>query len=462
MVVADEPAFAAFFLGGLRVGAVPVPVSTMLKGAEVAALAADSGAVAAVVSEPYVAHLPLLRTEAPAVAAAVVVDSGLLPAAAAPAELRLLRWSEVGDPAPVPPAPTGADTPGFWLYTSGTTGAPKGAVHRHGDIRAVAETYAASVLAVGPGDVCYSVPKLFFAFGLGNALLFPLSVGASAVLDPWPPTPARVAALAARHRPTLFFAPPGFCAAMADAALPADTLASVRATVTAGETLPAEVYRRFRARFGAEMLDGLGSTEALHIFCSNRPGDVLPGSTGRVVDGYELRLTDDDGRVVTAAEGQGALWVRGASVTTGYWQRPEVNAATFVDGWCRTGDVYRRDADGYHWFVGRNSDMIKAGGIWVSPAEVEAVLLEHPSVLEAAVVGGRSADGLETTVAFVVAGRGRQVDPAELQAHCRQRMAAFKRPRVIHVVDALPKTATGKVQRYALRQRLPGTPTAAR
>jgi benzoate-CoA ligase family protein len=354
----------------------------------------------------------------------------------------------------VEPAPTTGDSPGFWLYTSGTTGLPKGAIHRHGDIFAVCATYGRSVLGIGPEDVCYSVPKLFFAFGLGNSLFFPLGVGASAVIDPERPDPGRTADLLAHHRPSLFFAPPGFCAAMVDAGVPTEALSSVRAVVTAGETLPAELYRRFRARFGTEMLDGIGSTEALHIFCSNHLGDVRPGWTGRPVDGYELRLLDDKGDEVTAPDASGALWVRGDSVAAGYWRRPELTAETFVDGWLRTGDVYQRSADGYYRFIGRNSDMIKAGGIWVSPAEVEGVLLEHEDVLEAAVVGGRNANGLEVTVAFVVPCQGRTIDPVALDSHCRARMAAFKRPRQIHIVDELPKTATGKIQRFALRARL--------
>jgi benzoate-CoA ligase family protein len=449
MVVADELAFPALFLGALRIAAVPVPVSTMLRAAEVAALAADAGATAVVVSEPYAAHLPTILEAAPGIR--VVVQTAGAPGPVAPGHPVIRSWPSFSDGREVPPAPTTAETVGFWLYTSGTTGKPKGAIHRHGDLRAIAETYGRSVLGIGPDDVCYSVPKLFFAFGLGNALVFPLAVGACAVLDPAPPTPARVAALAGAHRPTLFFAPPGFCAAMADSDVPSDVLASVRATVTAGETLPAEVARRFTARFGTEMLDGIGSTEVLHIFCSNHPGDVRPASTGTPVAGYQLKLLDEEGQEITGPDIAGALWVRGASVAVGYHDRPEVNADTFVDGWCRTGDVYQRRADGSYHFVGRNSDMIKAGGIWVSPAEVEAVLLQHPDVVEAAVVGARTGDGLETTVAFVVAGRGRTIDPDDLDVHCRERMAAFKRPRRIHVVDALPRTATGKVQRFALR-----------
>jgi acyl-coenzyme A synthetase/AMP-(fatty) acid ligase len=215
------------------------------------------------------------------------------------------------------------------------------------------------------------------------------------------------------------------------------------------------VARRFTERFGTEMLDGIGSTEALHIFCSNRPGRTRPGTSGQPVDGYELRLIGDDGREVEDPDAPGALWVRGPSLAAGYWQRPELTAETFVDGWMRTGDVYARSGDGYYRFVGRTSDMIKAGGIWVSPAEVESVLLEHPSVLEAAVIGARDADGLEQTVAFVVARRGAAVDVAGLLAHCRDRMAAFKRPRQVHVVDALPRTATGKIKRFELRRAVP-------
>jgi benzoate-CoA ligase family protein len=456
MVVGDHLAFPATFLAGLLIGAVPIPVSTMLKAPEVAVLVADSEATVLVVSARFAGLLPGLAAAASAVRAIVVADQPGNPPENPETGLAvpLLRSTDFADESPVEPAPTTADSAGFWLYTSGTTGKAKGAIHRHGDIRAVCETYGRSVLAIGPDDACYSVPKLFFAFGLGNSLFFPLAVGASAVIDPEPPSPARAARLLERHRPTLFFSPPGFCAAMVDAALPADLLAPVRAVVTAGETLPAELYRRFTGRFGTEMLDGIGSTEALHIFCSNHPGDVRPGWTGRPVAGYELRLLDDRGDEITAPDTSGALWVRGASVAAGYWQRPELTADTFVDGWLRTGDVYQRSADGYYRFVGRNSDMIKAGGIWVSPAEVEAVLVEHEDVLEAAVVGGRNADGLEVTVAFVVPRQGRTVDPVALDSHCRDRMAAYKRPRQIHVVSELPKTATGKIQRFALRARL--------
>ncbi len=467
MVVTDEEAFPISFLAGLRMGAVPIPVSTMLRSYDIAALAADSEATAIVLSGRYAGYLPAVAAAAPALRSAVVVgDSGpdgpaageSVPGIGGP--VRVWAWSDFDDTSEVPPADTDAETPGFWLYTSGTTGLPKGAIHRHGDLRAICETYAHSVLGINKQDVCYSVAKLFFAFGLGNALVFPLAVGAQAVLDPEPPTPARVAELLLLHRPTLFFAPPGFCAAMADGDLPADALKSVRFTVTAGEALPPEVMRRFGERFGAVMLDGIGSTEAMHIFCSNRPDAIRPGTSGLPVEGYELKLLDPAGEEITAPDTPGSLWVKGESIAAGYWRRPEVTAETFVDGWLRTGDVYLRSEDGFYRFYGRNSDMIKAGGIWVSPAEVESVLQEHDDVLEAAVVGSRNADGLEITVAFVLPRQGRSIDPASIQAHCRERMAPFKRPREVYVVDSLPKTATGKIQRYALRERLSAQPPA--
>ena len=453
MVVDDEPAFPVLFLAAMRIGAVPVPVSTMLRPAEIAPLAVDSGTTVLACSARYADGIGEMI--AGSGVADVVVTDGPVPAA--PAPLAVHRLADWDDPTPVAVAPTRPESVALWLYTSGTTGQPKGAIHRHADLKAVAETYAATVLGVGPQDVCYSVPKLFFAFGLGNALIFPLAAGACSVIDPDPPTPARVAHLAARHRPTLFFAPPGFCAALADSDVPGDILASARATVTAGEVLPEEVQRRFQARFGTEMLDGIGSTEALHIFCSNHPGKVRPGTSGQPVSGYELRLLDEDGSEITSADTPGALWVRGPSVAAGYWERPDLNSVTFVDGWLRTGDFYSRSEDGYYRFVGRNSDMIKTGGIWVSPAEVEGVLLEHPSVLEAAVIGSRDSSGLETTVAFVVPRRGETIDVAVLLEHCRRRMAAFKRPRQVHVVDALPRTATGKVKRFELRAALAAT-----
>ena len=328
-------------------------------------------------------------------------------------------------------------------------------MHRHGSPQATAETYAREVLAIGPDDRCLSVAKLFFAFGLGNSLTFPLAAGGCAILNPRRPTPPDVAALVAAEQPTLFFASPGFVAGLLDADVPASTFASVRATVTAGEALPADLQRRFAARFGHPVLDGIGTTEALHIFLSNRTGEERPGTSGTPVPGYEARLVDEAGAVVTAADTPGYLQVKGPSLATGYWSRDAATRAAFQGEWLATGDVYTRSDDGYWTFLGRNSDMIKAGGIWVSPAEVEAVLVEHPDVLEAAVVGSRDASraGDDGGVPRRPPGphdrRGRRSTPTAASAWRRS-----SGPRQVHVVTELPKTATGKIQRFALRDRL--------
>ncbi len=451
MVVNDEPAFMAWFLGGLRSGVVPVPLSTMLTADDLAAIVEDAGAGVVVVSADYAGHLPTIAKSAPEVRTAVVLGD---PGSGGDVGLPVQAWSEYDALDEAPVASTGADSPGFWLYSSGTTGLPKGVMHRHANLQATAETYAASVLQIGPTDRTLSVAKLFFAYGLGNSLTFPFSVGASTVLNPGRPTPPGVAELLATQQPTLFFAAPGFVAALLDADIPAETFASVRCSVTAGEALPAELQRRFSERTGQPVLDGIGSTEALHIFLSNHVDDTEPGTSGSPVKGYEVKLLDESDQLVEAVDQPGYLHVRGPSIASGYWSRTEATQAAFRGDWLRTGDVYVRTPSDHYRFLGRNSDMIKAGGIWVSPAEVEGVLVEHPDVLEAAVVGSRNESGLEIVVAFVVPKAGRSIDAVALDAHCRERMAAFKRPRQVVPQTSLPKTATGKIQRYALRAQL--------
>lgn len=452
LVLDDEPAFPALFLAAMRSGAIPVPLSTMLTASEVSAIVADAGAVAVAVSGRYAGHLSALAS-CDTLRSAVVTTAPAPGAAPEATGLAVAEWASMTDRSEADVAATEESSPAFWLYSSGTTGTPKGVMHRHASLQATAATYARHVLRISREDRCLSVAKMFFAFGLGNSLTFPLAVGGCAVLNPERPTPQGVLDLVRTEAPTLFFASPGFVAALLDTDAPADTFASVRATVTAGEALPADLQRRFAERFGHPVLDGLGSTEALHIFLSNVAGAERPGTSGVPVPGYELTLLDETGTEVTEPDTPGQLYLRGPSLTEGYWQREEATRAAFRDGWMRTGDVYTRSSDGYWTFLGRNNDMIKAGGIWVSPAEVESVLIEHPDVLEAAVIGARDGNGLELTMAFVVPRRDHVIDEAAIETHCRARMAAFKRPRRIVVVDSLPKTATGKVQRFALRER---------
>jgi benzoate-CoA ligase len=437
LVVNDEPGFVAFFLGAMRSGAIPVPLSTMLTGPDLAAIVDDAQASLLVTSAEHADRLSGVATRT----GAVVIGGD--------------SWAVYDDRSAAPVAATDRSSGAFWLYSSGTTGVPKGVMHRHGSLQATADTYARTVLATNEGDRFLSVAKLFFAYGLGNSLTFPFAVGATTILEPAPPTPHGMLQLVAEQQPTLFFGSPGFVAAILDAAPEAEVFESVRVTVTAGESLPGDLQRRFARTFGHDVLDGIGTTEALHIFLTNRPGDQVPGSSGKPVEGYEAKLLDDAGREVADPDTPGYLHVRGPSIADGYWQRPEQTADSFLEGgWLETGDVYTRSADGHWTFLGRNNDMIKAGGIWVSPAEVESVLIEHPDVLEAAVVGARNDLGLEETVAFVVARAGRTIDPEQIDRHCRARMAAFKRPRQLHIVDELPKTATGKIRRFELRDSL--------
>jgi benzoate-CoA ligase family protein len=437
LVVNDEPAFVAWFLGAMRSGAVPVPLSTMLTADDIAAIVADARASLVVASAEHAARTD--RLDAPA--GRVVIGES--------------SWDDYDDRSEAELADTDETSTAFWLYSSGTTGTPKGVMHRHASLQATADTFARTILGATEDDRFLSVAKLFFAYGLGNSLTFPLAVGGTAILDPERPTPPGMVQLIADERPTLFFASPGFVAALLDAAPDPSVFATVRATITAGESLPGDLQRRFSATFGMPVLDGIGTTEALHIFISNTPDEQIAGTSGRPVPGYEAKLLDEHGTEVSEPDTPGFLHVRGPSIADGYWERPDATAAAFLaDGWLRTGDVYMRSVDGHWTFLGRNNDMIKAGGIWVSPAEVESVLIEHPSVLEAAVVGARNVAGLEEVVAFVVPASGHAVAAAELEQHCRSRMAAFKRPRRIVVVDDLPKTATGKIRRFELRESL--------
>ena len=456
MCLVDGPELFAAILAVMRAGAVAVPVSTMLRGAELGKLVVDSRAPVLLCSAEFgeVSRAAVaVGVEAGADLADVVVtgdDPG-----GYPEPVRATTWAAMlaAGVGTEPPRPfrTWEESPALWLYTSGTTGTPKAAMHRHVDIRTVCETYAHQVLGIGPDDVCYSVAKLFFAYGIGNSMFFPLSVGASAVLVPTRPSPDAVAATVARHGVTLFFGSPSVYGPLLASALPDDAFAGVRRGVSAGEALPARMVHGMRDRFGLEVLDGIGSTEALHIYLSNRPGEVAPGSSGVPVPGYEVEIRDEAGRVVP--DGQtGTLYVRGDSMCTGYWCRTDVNRRVFEGEWMRTGDTYVRDPGGTYTCLGRTDDVLKIGGIWVTPAEVEERLAAHPSVAEVVVVGIPDADGLDRTVACVVPREGGTVDADALVAWCRDGLASFKRPRHVLEIDAVPRTATGKVQRFLVRE----------
>jgi benzoate-CoA ligase family protein len=455
-VMADTVQLAAGILGAMRGGMVAVPVNTMLTGKDLGLLLADSRARLLVCSSEFAdaAAEALAETDA---ATHLVVAGPARPAV--PAGVAVIGWDEAlalapADVDPAPPMPAGDDDSALWLYTSGTTGVPKAAMHRHANLRHVCETYAKKVLGIRRDDRCLSVAKLFFAYGIGNSLFFPLSVGAATILEPRRPTPALVAERAAADAPTVFYAVPAFFAGMLAAGLPADTLSTVRIATSAGEALPEALQKRWTAHFGVDILDGLGSTEALHIFLSNAPRDIGPGTSGRPVPGYEVEVRDEAGTPVPAGT-PGMLFVRGESIATGYWCRATTTRAVFQGEWLATGDTYVQDDDGRYRCLGRSSDMLKSGGIWVSPAEVEARLLEHPAVVEAAVVGARDGDGLERPIACVVlsggSGGSAGVTAEDLVAFCRDGLAHFKAPRAVVVVDTLPRTATGKLQRFKVR-----------
>ena len=446
MLMADTPQFVVMYLAAMRMGAIPVPVSTMLKADGVAELLADSRARFLAVTREFADTAAAAAAGAPELTAMLADE----PLPASPVPAYLLDELSAGPPGDAV-YPTTADSPAFWLYTSGTTGRPKAAMHRHASIQVVCQTYGSQVLGIRRDDCCLSAAKAFFAYGLGNSLLFPLSAGASTILVPDPSRPDLIAGAAQKYGATLFFAGPTFFANMLRAGLPADALAGVRLAASAGEALPASLYTRWTSHFGVDILDGIGMTEVLHIFLSNRPGQVRAGSTGVAVPGYDLRVLDETGNEVPPGT-PGTLFVRGDSTATGYWSRYDTSRQVFQGEWLRTGDTYVRDADGYYTCLGRTGDMLKASGIWVSPAEVEDQLLAHPAVAQAVVVAAPDPEGLEKPVAYVILEAGHAATEDELIAFCRQALPSFKRPRRVVFVGGYPTTATGKIRRVELRK----------
>jgi benzoate-CoA ligase family protein len=446
--------FPALFFGALKIGAVPVPLSTFLTSEDYDFILRDSAAAALALSaplldrfEPVLRNQPFLRHVIVAGAAAATDTHGYTALDAAAGEAS----------AALEASPTLADEVGFWLYSSGSTGRPKGVLHRHGDLVQTAVLYGERVLDIRDDDVLFSASKMFFAYGLGNSCTFPLHAGATAVLMAERPTPQGVVRVMRAHQPTVFFGVPTLFASILSHCEPdtRELSARLRACVSAGEALPPAVAEHWAARFGVEILDGLGSTESLHIVLTNRPGAIRRSSSGQSVAGYDVSVRDDDGREAGSDE-IGDLWVRGPSIATGYWNNPEASARVFVEGWLRTGDKYTRDRDGYYFYAGRADDMLKVGGLWVSPIEVESVLLEHPDVFGAAVIGETDADSLVKPKAFVVPRDPEMASPEfadALRQFVKDRLAHYKAPRWIEFLNELPRTPTGKIRRNELRKK---------
>lgn len=451
LLLLDSPEFLYSFFAAIKIGAVSVPVSTLAKSADYEYMLNDSRAHVAVVHESLLPLLTAIPQERLRYLRNVVVAG--TPTHEFPSLDQLMADASPDLTAEL----TSKDEPAFWLYSSGSTGAAKGCVHLHHDMVVCSELYAKAILKMNESDRCFSVARLFFAYGLGNAGYFPLSCGATTILSPGRPTAETIFADIERYRPTLFFSVPSNYAALL-AYQPEGRkdfdLCSIRHAVSAGEALPAPLFQRFKDRFGIEILDSLGSTETLQMVIANRPGEARPGSSGKLIPGYEAKIVNEDGDAVPTNE-VGDLVVKGDSICTGYWNQHERTKAAFIGPWFRTGDKYYQDQDGYFWYAGRSDDLFKVNGRWLSPAEVESALIAHPAVREAAVICREDEAGLAKPVAYVVVNGStvsREQLAAELQDWVTQRIGAYKRPRWIEFLDEIPKTATGKLQRFKLRE----------
>jgi 4-hydroxybenzoate-CoA ligase len=447
MIMIDTVDFPVVFLGAIRAGVVPVPLNTLLTADQYAYVLADCRAKVLFVSEALLPVVKDIVGRMPDLEHVIVAGQNAH-------GHKKLSDEIAGQSDTFITAATHADEPAFWLYSSGSTGMPKGVRHPHSNLAATADTYAKQVLGIREDDVGLSAAKLFFAYGLGNALTFPMSVGASTVLNSERPTPATMFALMKKYNPTIFFGVPTlFSAMLNDEALKSERGgARLRLCTSAGEALPESVGNSWQSRFGVEIIDGVGTTELLHIFLSNAPGDIKYGTAGRPVPGYKVRLVNEAGADVPDGE-IGELLVDAPSAGDGYWNQRKKSRQTFEGPWTRTGDKYTRDAEGRFTFCGRADDMFKVSGIWVSPFEVESALITHPAVLEAAVVPEADPEGLLKPKAFVVLRADTKTDGLHeaLKEHVKQKIGPWKYPRWIDVVESLPKTATGKIQRFKLR-----------
>jgi benzoate-CoA ligase len=449
IVHSDTIDFPSVFLGAIKSGIIPIAVNTLLTPDDYEFMMKDSRAKALIVSSSLLEKLGHAITESEYLEHIIVSgDSN--------SEYHHLQSLQSQASKDCEPASTSCDDVCFWLYSSGSTGAPKGTVHIHSSLTYTAELYAKPILGIKEDDTVFSAAKLFFAYGLGNGLTFPLSVGATTVLMSERPTPDSVFKRIKDHQPTIFYGVPTlFGAMLASGDLPSRDEVSVRVATSAGEALPPQIGKRWTSHFGSEILDGIGSTEMLHIFLSNRPGDVRYGTTGKPVPGYEIRLVGEDGLDVPIGE-LGELQIKGPSSANLYWNQRQKSKDTFCGEWTRAGDKYSCDEQGFYTYSGRSDDMLKVSGLYVSPFEVEAVLMSHPAVLEAAIVGDEDDDKLTKPRAFIVLISGSDANQSlvdELKDYVKSKLAPFKYPRWIEFVEELPKTATGKIQRFRLRQK---------
>jgi benzoate-CoA ligase len=446
----DSPEWACTFFAAMKIGAVAVPMNTLLTTKDYHYLLSDSRARVLVVHHALCDRVAPVRDSLPHLRHVVVAGGS------GPRELDFGELLEQPS-AVLEPADMSKDDMAFWLYSSGTTGFPKGAIHLHHDMIVEADLYARDTIGLRESDLSFSVAKLFFAYGLGNGLYFPLRTGGTTVLLPDRPTPEKVFETIDRYRPTVFYGVPTSYAALLHLAERTErtSLGRVRMCVSAGETLPRHIFLRWRERFGVEILDGIGSTEILHIFISNRPGQAKPGSTGQIVPGYEARIVDDEGHDLPVGE-VGTLLIRGESIAAGYWNKHEATKRTFCGEWINTHDKFMVDQDGFFWYAGRTDDMMKVSGQAVWPTEVEGILQGHPAVLESGVTGAADNEGLLKPVAYVVLKDGHEPSPElarELQEFVKRSAAPHKYPRAVVFLPSLPKTATGKIKRFELRER---------
>ncbi|GAB6907842.1 Benzoate--CoA ligase [Desulfosarcina cetonica] len=446
LLLLDTEVYPQAFFGAIKIGAVPICINTLMRPKDYAYFLNDSRARVLMVDQSLLGIINGIRSKLEFLEYVIIVGD-----AAGGDDLHFATWVAEHDDA-LEAAPTTPDDACFWLYSSGSTGLPKGTVHLQHDMVYATETYGKQVLKVTESDVCFSAAKLFFAYGLGNGLYFPFSVGATTVYHPGRPTPDAMYATIARHRPSIYFAVPTLFGSML---VQDGALDGVRVCVSAGEALPAEILKRWRERFGVGIMDGIGSTEISHIFISNREDDLRAGSTGKLVPGYEARIVDDEFNDVAQGD-VGTLLIKGDSIAAYYWNKHEKTKKTMLGDWINTDDKFFRDEDGYFFYVGRSNDMLKVGGIWVSPIEVEACIMEHSDVLECAVVGAMDKENLVKPKAYVVLKDG--VAPSEalskdIKEYVKKTLAHYKYPRWVEFVEDLPKTATGKIKRFMLKDQ---------